>query len=158
MILGNINNLKYEKNYSEILTEVLNYLEKTDFNIMETGVYNPFGERDMFVQVIDLETKPFNEKKPEVHKKYVDVQFLVRGEEQIGFAIDTFRNSIADEYNSERDIMFYSQCENESFLKMVPGSFAVFFPNVVHRPGCSLKSDSKIRKIVVKVNKDLLKG
>ncbi|MGL4254324.1 MAG: YhcH/YjgK/YiaL family protein [Fusobacteriaceae bacterium] len=158
MILGNIYNLKYEKNYSEVLIEVLEYLKKTDFMVMETGVHHPFGERDMFVQVIDLTTKAWTEKNPEVHKKYVDVQFLVKGEEQIGFAVDTMKNPILHEYSPERDIMFYSQCENESFLKMSPGSFAVFFPNIVHRPGCSLNSDSEIRKIVVKVNVDLLRS
>ncbi|MGL6169122.1 MAG: YhcH/YjgK/YiaL family protein [Fusobacteriaceae bacterium] len=156
MIFGNINNIKFIENYSPVLQEVIKYLKITDFNKMNAGIHHPFGERDMLVQVIDLETKHFEEKKPEVHRKYVDVQYLVKGDEKIGFAIDTLENQVSENYNSERDILFYKECKDEAFLKMIPGSFAVFFPNVVHRPGCSMIKNEIIRKIVVKINVELL--
>lgn len=156
MILGNINNLKYEKNYSEVLQKAINYLKNTNFLELNTGVHYPFDSKDMFVQVIDLETKHQSEKKPEVHRKYVDVQFLVHGEEKIGFSVDTGNNKISDDYCEERDILFYSESENESFLNMTPGTFAVFFPNIVHRPGCAVNENSKIRKVVIKIDVKLL--
>jgi YhcH/YjgK/YiaL family protein len=34
---------------------------------------------------------------------------------------------------------------------MVPGSYAIFFPQDVHRPGCNKNRETPIRKIVVKV-------
>lgn len=156
MIFGNINNIKFIENYSPILQEVIKYLKITDFNKMNTGVHYPFGERDMLVQVIDLETKNFEKKKCEVHRKYIDVQFLVKGDEEIGFAIDTLENEVLENYNSERDILFYKECKNETFLKMIPGNFVIFFPNVVHRPGCSMIKNEIIRKIAVKINIKLL--
>ncbi|MCV4731272.1 YhcH/YjgK/YiaL family protein, partial [Escherichia coli] len=41
--------------------------------------------------------------------------------------------------------------EHESFIEMIPGSYVIFFPQDVHRPGCILQTASEIRKIVVKV-------
>lgn len=156
MILGNINNLNYQNNYSNIIVKAINYLKITDFSRVEPGKYTPFGNDDMFVQVIDLETKASTEKKPEIHKNYVDVQFLVSGEEKIGFSVDNGKNKIADDYCIEKDILFYQDSQNESFLEMTPGTFAVFFPNIVHRPGCTVKNNSKIRKVVIKIHISLL--
>ncbi|CAI6158081.1 YhcH/YjgK/YiaL family protein [Escherichia coli] len=51
----------------------------------------------------------------------------------------------------QRDIIFYHDSEHESFIEMIPGSYAIFFPQDVHRPGCILQTASEIRKIVVKV-------
>ncbi|MGL6065406.1 MAG: YhcH/YjgK/YiaL family protein [Fusobacteriaceae bacterium] len=156
MIFGNIDNLKYEKNYHVIIQKATNYLKKTDFTKMEVGRFHPFGEIDMFVQVIDLETKKEEEIMPEIHKKYIDIQFLVKGEERIGVSVDNGKNKISENYNSERDILFYSESINEFYIKMIQGTFAVFFPNIIHRPGCLINEKMMIRKVVIKINVELL--
>ncbi|MFV2825327.1 YhcH/YjgK/YiaL family protein, partial [Escherichia coli] len=102
-------------------------------------------------QIIDLTTRPAEENRPEVHRRYIDIQYLAWGEEKIGIAIDTGNNKVSESLLEQRDIIFYHHCENESFIKMTPGSYAIFFPQDVHRPGCILQTASEIRKIVVKV-------
>lgn len=156
MIFGNVkNSSNAEKIYPEPIRKVINYLKYTDFESMEPGNYEIEG-KDIYAQVIDLVTKGKHAAKPEVHRKYVDVQFLVYGEELIGFAIDTGKNKVAQELLSERDIIFYEDMENEMNLIMKPGSFAVFFPEDVHRPGCTYQKEGAIRKVVVKVNTAIL--
>ena len=49
------------------------------------------------------------------------------------------------------DIIFYHDSEHESFIEMIPGSYAIFFPQDVHRPACNKNATTAIRKIVVKV-------
>jgi len=95
--------------------------------------------------------RPAEENRPEVHRRYIDIQYLAWGEEKIGIAIDTGNNKVSESLLEQRDIIFYHHCENESFIKMTPGSYAIFFPQDVHRPGCILQTASEIRKIVVKV-------
>lgn len=156
MIFGNVKNSgNAEKIYPEPIRKAINYLKCTDFEFMEPGDYEIQG-KDIYAQVIDLVTKGKHAAKPEVHRKYVDVQFLVYGEELIGFAIDTGKNKVAQELLSERDIIFYEDMENEMNLIMKPGSFAVFFPEDVHRPGCTYQKEGAIRKVVVKVNTAIL--
>jgi YhcH/YjgK/YiaL family protein len=89
--------------------------------------------------------------RPEVHRRYIDIQFLAWGEEKIGIAIDTGNNKVSESLLEQRNIIFYHDSEHESFIEMIPGSYAIFFPQDVHRPGCIMQTASEIRKIVVKV-------
>ena len=137
------------------LQTAVKHLQATDFAALPAGNYDLQG-KDIYVQVIDLTTKPVEETRPEVHRKYIDVQFLCRGRERIGVAEDTGRNAVAEDAMVERDIRFYEGMENESTLEMVPGSFAVFFPYDAHRPGCQAGKPDAIRKVVIKVAVALL--
>ncbi|MCS6047715.1 YhcH/YjgK/YiaL family protein [Klebsiella pneumoniae subsp. pneumoniae] len=112
--------------------------------------------KNIFAQIIDLTTREVAENRPEVHRRYLDIQFLAWGEEKIGFAIDNGNNTISESLLAQRDIIFYHGCENESFLEMIPGSYVIFFPQDVHRPGCHKSVATPIRKIVVKVAIDAL--
>ena len=116
---------------------------------MEPGEYEIEG-REIYAQVFDVVTAPKKEKKPEVHKKYIDVQYLVSGEELLGFAPDTGAYK-AESERPEDDITFYETVEGESFIHAVPGSYTVFVPRDIHRPGVMADRPMKIRKVVVKV-------
>ncbi|AJA48776.1 hypothetical protein CPAST_c27090 [Clostridium pasteurianum DSM 525 = ATCC 6013] len=156
MIFGDINNLgDMEKSLPGPILKTINYLKNNDFLNMKAGVYEIEGN-DIFAQVIDATTKEKNDAKPEVHKKYIDVQFSVEGKEKIGFARDTGNNKITEDLLDEKDIKFYENAENEIDLIMKPGNFAVLFPNDVHRPACSVGTPESIRKVIVKVNTALL--
>lgn len=110
----------------------------------------------VMVQVLDLHTQHKDELRPEVHRKNIDVQFLVSGTELIGVAADRGNNVIHQELLAQRDIIFYQDVEDESWLTMQPGNFAVFYPQDVHRPACINQSPCDIRKVVVKIPITLL--
>ncbi len=158
MIFGHVND--FESAFSWLpqpLKIAVDHLKRTDFAKLPTGNYDLQG-KDIHVQVIELTTRPFAETRPEVHRQYIDVQFLVRGREKIGVASDTGNNVVAEDLLAERDLLFYAGMENESTLTMTPGSFAVFMPSDVHRPACAFEQPEAIRKVVVKVRASLLDG
>jgi YhcH/YjgK/YiaL family protein len=132
------------------IEKALNFLRTTDFTLLPPGVTEIDGKL-IYAQIIDMHTRPQSENAPEVHRRYLDIQYLAWGEEQIGVAIDTGNNVISQSLLTERDIIFYQQMENESLIQMTPGSFAIFFPQDVHRPGCNKNKETAIRKVVVKV-------
>lgn len=136
--------------YPLAIQTALRFLRETDFDQLEAGRYPIKGDA-IYAQVLDLETKPKTEILPEVHRQYLDVQYLHSGKERMGFAPDLGTNSIAQAYNPEKDIQFYRSADFENDLVMQAGCFAVFFPNDVHRPGCIDDNVSRIRKVVVKV-------
>ena len=121
---------------------------------MEAGVYEIEG-KDIYAQVFDAETKPAAEQRPEVHEKYVDVQFLASGKERLGFTCDTGTYEV-DERFDERDLIFYKAVESEGFIESRPGCVCVFFPEDVHRPACASGEPMTVRKVVVKVSVKLL--
>lgn len=132
------------------IEKALDFLRTTDFRALAPGVVEIDG-RTIFAQILDLTTQPREMQRPEVHRRYLDIQFLAWGEETIGLAIDTGNNMVSESLLEQRDIIFYADCENESFFEMVPGSYAIFFPQDVHRPACNKHRETPVRKIVVKV-------
>lgn len=152
MIFGHIEKSNFD-HFHPIIKKALVYLKNTDLSTVPTGQYSM---DDFIVQVIDLNTKVFDEIKPEVHRKKIDIQYLHQGIEKIGVSSDTGNNKPASHYLPERDIQFYEDSENEFFIQMIPGNFAIFYPEDVHRPACVHGAPSAIRKIVVKINLDKL--
>ena len=158
MIFGNIKD--YESGFAWLpqpFKTVIEHLKQTNFQALPVGNYDLQG-KDIYVQVFDMTTKPFAETRPEVHRQYADVQFSVCGREQIGVASDDGGNAVAEDLLAERDLLFYAGVQNESMLTMTPGSFAVFLPSDVHRPGVAVGGPATVRKVVVKVRVSLLAG
>ena len=149
MYFGHISKIN-RKQYPDAILVALDYLTATDFDKIEAGRYPIKGDL-IYAQVLDLETKDKSDVLPEAHRKYLDVQYLHSGEERMGVVPDLGNNPIDQDYDEERDILFYTGAENEVELIMRPGNFAVFFPEDIHRPGCADGQSVNIRKIVVKV-------
>lgn len=136
------------------IEKALHFLRTTDFRTLEPGVVEIDG-KNIFAQIIDMTTRDAAENRPEVHRRYLDIQFLAWGEEKIGVAIDTRQSNQRVIIRTAR-YYFYHDSEHESFIEMIPGSYALFFPQDVHRPGCNKSIATPIRKIVVKVAIDVL--
>ena len=88
MIFSSINSKDDFTSYPKAVQRAIKYLKENDFVNMEPGVYELEGKL-MYAQVFDAETGSVNEKRPEVHEKYLDVQFLASGREKLGFTPDT---------------------------------------------------------------------
>lgn len=83
----------------------------------------------------------------EAHRKYVDIQFVVAGQERIGWRKLEECREVAEPYHEERDIGFFRDAP-ASWVVVPPGSFAIFFPEDAHAP---LAGRGPVRKVVVKV-------
>ncbi|MDO4776186.1 MAG: YhcH/YjgK/YiaL family protein [Cardiobacteriaceae bacterium] len=141
--------------YPKRIAEALCWLRAQDFATLPAGVHEIDG-RAMFAQVIDVETQGKHALKPERHRAYLDVQYLYRGTEIMGIAIETGNNPIAMPYDEARDLLFYETAENENFFTLQAGQFTVFFPTDIHRSTMTEGEPAMIRKIVVKVAMDSL--
>lgn len=153
MIFGHIKQLDELKTYPEIIQKALRYLADTDFTKMEIGTYELDG-KNLFALVQEIETNSIENKKPEAHSLYIDIQYLVSGTEQIGYAPIGESSVIKEDLRPEKDVVFYQTPAKESMLDFYEGSFAVFFPSDIHRPGCLSGSKAKIRKVVMKIKYD----
>lgn len=154
MIFSSIYAKDISASYPKAIQKALDYLKSHDFVNMEPGVYEIQG-KEIYAQVFDAQTKPAEECRPEVHEKYVDVQFLASGKEKLGFTPDTGKYEV-DERFDERDLIFYKSVENEGFIEATPGCYSMFFPADVHRPAVISGEPMTVRKVVVKVSVALL--
>lgn len=150
MIFSSIYAKDNVEKYPKAIQTALEYLKSNDFTTMETGVYEIQG-KDIYAQVMDAQTAPADTKRPEVHEKYIDVQFLASGKERLGFTFDTGSYEV-DERLEDKDLIFYKSVENEGYIDAVPGCYSIFFPEDVHRPAVAAGEPMTIRKVVVKVS------
>ena len=97
------------------------------------------------------ETKPRAQGFFESHRKYIDVQVVVFGEELME-VVDAARTVVREAYAAERDLVTYQDVADASQVRVVAGEAAIFFPVDVHMP--SLRAHAGpvlVRKTVVKV-------
>lgn len=149
MITGHIANTD-PRHYPPAIAHALAYLARHDLENMAAGRYQD-EETGWVVQVLDLQTAPAAEHYPEAHRYHIDVQYLVSGEEVIGVATQPLDVAVHQPYDRERDIIFYQHAPDETQIRMLPGTFAVFFPQDIHRPNGAVNQPGPIRKVVVKI-------
>lgn len=152
MIFGNLKSWDQEsKAYPEIIQKAVKYLQENDFTKMEAGKYEIDGDK-LFASIMDKETSPKETRAPEAHVIYTDIQFVVSGKEVIGFAKKSDALVVKEDKLQEKDIIKYTnEVPNEMELKLLPGDFAIFLPDDIHRPLCAFDEPGKVRKVVVKV-------
>lgn len=151
MIFGTVADLDEEAEYfSEHLKAALRWLAETDFSKLPNGRHELEGNR-MFVMIFEGETRPAAELKAESHGAYIDVQYVIEGEEVIGYARRTEKQIITDNRMEQDDAFLYKELVDEMNLILRKGTYAVFFPADLHRPWCSLNETGKLRKAVVKI-------
>ena len=145
MIIDHINNYKNYENLGIKIALALNHISTTDFDSKEPGRYDIDGD-DIFVMVNDYNTKRISECRLEGHRKYIDVQYVVKGSELMGY-VPLSGQTVTAEYDDERDVAFF---EGDSlFVRLDKGMFVIFFPEDLHMPG--IGQGDAVRKVVVKV-------
>ncbi len=97
------------------------------------------------------ETKPRAEGFFESHRKYIDVQVIVEGEELME-VIELSRIVVRQPYNPDRDLLTYEDTTEASQLRVYAGQSTIFYPVDVHMPTLRIGSAPVlVRKTVVKV-------
>ena len=86
----------------------------------------------------------------EVHRRYIDIQYVVGGKELIGWQPLASCSAIRQDYDSETDLAFFFE-RPTSWFELATRSFAVFFPEDAHAP---LAAEGPVHKVVVKVAVD----
>ena len=147
MIFDKIENAKLYENVHPLFKKAFDYLKQTDFSKLENGKHVVEGD-DLFAIVQEYETKNSGDAKLEAHRKYIDVQYVISGEELIGVK-PLINQAPCKEYDAENDYALYD--DTCSFFKVQPTQFAVLFPQDLHKPGIKVDSSTKVKKVVMKV-------
>ena len=158
MFIGNIDNIdKDGGDFHPVIYSVLEYLRATDFSNFPDGAY-PMPHTDFILKIQRYNTRPIEDCRPESHEKFIDVQFVVKGEEVLGWCPLSPELEIFSPYDEKNDATLYKNLLPESSMMLTARTYAVLFPLDVHRPCGSLEDDepSKVTKIVVKVPVELV--
>ncbi len=124
-------------------------LRSFDFDAAPDGPAEIDGQR-LTINVLRRDLKTPEEAKLEAHEKYVDIQYVVRGNEVFGWKLTSECERPQAPYNPEKDVILFED-EPDAHWPLLEGMFAVFFPEDAHAP---MIGEGSIEKIVVKVRID----
>ncbi len=136
-------------NLDEKLKKGFEFLLNSNLEQLPEGRYPIQGE-EIFANVQKLTTKPKEEKKWEKHRKYIDIQYLIKGVECFGVGFSSDFKEILLPYSEKNDIEFLRDSKH-NYINLQEGEFAVFYPNDIHAPMLSVEEDIEIKKVIVKV-------
>ena len=123
------------------------FLKNTDLNKIAKGKY-PIDGDNVFASVTTDSTKNFDKTNWESHKKYIDLQYVIDGEEKIG-VYPVAKAAVTKEYDEKRDAANYSA--DGKLYRATPATFFIFFPSDAHRPNITPGGNKVDKKIVIKV-------
>ncbi len=149
MIIDVLDNwIRYEKMHPGF-AEAFIFLRRPDLKDLPLGRHDIDGDRVYAIVARDPGRKK-EEAQLEIHEKYIDIQLVLEGLDDMGWRPKSLCRTPSGAYSSEEDIQFFS---DPPLIRqpVAAGMFAIFFPEDAHQP---LIGEGTIRKVVIKVAAD----
>jgi YhcH/YjgK/YiaL family protein len=148
MILDTLANADRYLSLHPVFPRAFEFLRSTDLSALTPGRHVIDGE-SLFAIVEACPGRTRGEAKLECHRRYIDIQLVLGGTDEMGWKpLGECRQPVS-EFNVERDIRFFDDVPS-SWVTTPAGSYCIFFPDDAHAP---LVSDGQVRKVVVKIER-----
>ncbi len=147
MIIDQLSHADFYQSLGSRFARAMDYLRTEDLSKLPDGRNEIDGDR-LFAMVVDEPTRPLDQCLWEAHREYHDVQYVVEGVEQMGYA-HIGQMNVSVPYDPAKDAEFFEGAG--SMLTVPAGSFVIFTPQDVHKPSVAVGRPASVRKIVMKL-------
>ena len=130
----------------ESFEQAFEFISSFNENVIEAKKF-PLVDSSLIAILEPIQGKGHSKAQLEAHRKYIDIQYVLEGVEEIGWKPYRECQSCTQEYNPEKDIEFFSD-PPLVWLTLKAGNFAIFFPTDAHAP---LAGSGPVKKIIMKV-------
>ena len=124
------------------------WLKEQNLQTIAKGKY-PIDGDNVFASVTEDPSKDFDKTGWESHKKYIDLQCIITGDEKMGKWPVAEVTSVTKPYDETKDVANYTA--PGKFYVIPAGTFIIFFPGEAHRPNITPGGNKVVKKIVIKV-------
>ncbi len=145
MIVDEIANLEKYADIHPAFRRVADFLKGHDVSAFADGRYLLCSDGTEFVNVQTIPVKGKEEARLESHRKMIDIQVPLTGDETMGYTPLTCAEP--SEYDGQKDISFHPGGA-DSYIHVRKGMFVIFFPQDVHAPGIA---SEMMKKAVFKI-------
>lgn len=133
---------------SKKVDAAINLVKQQDISSLPVGRYELADGSYFMVQ--EYITKKEHHCKLESHRKYIDVQWVLKGKEKIRtYSVDKLDPETA--YDFEKDVRFWKPVDNMMDIQLCDGGYVVLYPNDAHMPCIMVDEQNIVRKIVIKI-------
>jgi len=129
-----------------MFARAFSYLAATDLDALPAGRTEIDGDR-LFVIIDRKEGRGRAGARLEAHRRYIDIQYTVHGEEEIGWTALAACAAPSAAFDAATDIVFFDDAAS-CWIGVPRGSLAIFFPDDAHAP---LAGVGALTKAIVKV-------
>ena len=151
MIVANINSkeLSAYATLHPAFTKAFDEMKRILAEGAEDGKIVLDGDK-LFINVQSYTSKPESDCGFEAHKKYIDIQLILEGEEIIGYESED-KLTLTKEYDESADYMLYLLNGEYDKIRLTRGDFVILFSEEPHAPAIAANTPTPVRKAVVKV-------
>jgi len=144
MIVDMFANLGFYKSFIKNLDKGIEAVKKQEK--FEVGRYEFDGG---FFMIQKGNTKPMEEGTFEAHRKYVDIQIVIEGSEDVAWKnLSDLKEETA--YNEEKDVARFTGVTDHT-IHVTEGMCYIAFPHDGHKPVRHVKDQQTYTKIVMKL-------
>lgn len=147
MILTNLKECSDYESRHPLFSKLFEFLKTTDFNKIPDGKIVLEGE-NLFINHVHIEGRREDTGSMEVHKDYIDLHFLISGEEKIGIKKTVDVTSFSKPYDSDSDCALTEE-RPVDYIELKPGDMAIISPKFAHLPAVS---SGPIHKLIAKIH------
>lgn len=141
--------------YPPVIRKALQAVIGQEPHSLPPGKYIVDGD-NLFFTVVEGETRPLAQQRPEYHRQYIDIHIVLAGEEVIGAGNKGLEIIEDGPFTLAQDIGFCTQISSETLIHLHPFELAILFPGELHRPMAANGAGAPLRKIIVKIDHALL--
>lgn len=151
MIVADLKDAVQQGSFPAALRKGFEFLAQVQGQTLPDGRVEIDGQT-VFALVQSYNSKPRGDViRFEAHRKYVDIQCVVEGEEYEGWA-SLPQMDVTTDYIPDKDILLGPVAAGDmTLVRLKAGQVAVFYPTDAHAPGLAIDEPAPIKKIVVKV-------
>ncbi len=146
MIIDTVNNIQRYATMHPLFPLVFEYIKTSDLLALSNGKHDILND-DAFVLIQRGMGQTKAEAKLECHRKYIDIQLVLAGTDEMGWKPLAYCKQAIDSFNTSNDVQFFEDSPLNWFSTS-DNKFCIFFPEDAH---LGMISEHHLHKAVFKV-------
>ena len=155
MIAAKLENAQFGEACAARIAKALAWVASTDMHALEPGRHDIDGDA-LFVNCMTVTTSLPASKSFEAHRRYLDIHYVIEGEELIGVA-PVGECPELQAYNETDDYALYgdpADAARVTWVYLKEGELCMTPPADAHKPACPPSEPALLKKICIKVLMD----
>ena len=145
-----LDSLKNKAQYAALhprFQQVFDFIDNNDVASLPCGRHEIDGD-NIFVVVQELELRELKEARLELHRKYIDIQLLLCGPNEVfGWSEKKDCLTPETEFDEAKDIQLFTDTP-QCFYTVGQGQFTILFPEDGHAP---MLGEGSVKKCIFKI-------
>ena len=146
MVIDAISRVEKYAKLHPLFPQVFEYIHNTELRELASGKHTILGD-DVFVLIQRGVGQTKAEAKLECHRKYIDIQLVLDGTDEMGWKPLADCQQAIDSFNIANDVQFFKDAPL-NWLTTTANQFCIFFPEDAHS---GMVSEHHLHKAVFKI-------